>query len=341
VTAASSLDAIPEELRAVASSALAAALGPAQISGLARVSGGASGALTVRVDTPARSVLLRLETGLNARSNPNHYACMRAAAEAGIAPPLHFVDADRGVAVMEFVAQRPLQAYPGGPPALVRELGALIRRLQERAVFPPAEIRYTDLVRRMLAFVVQSRVFADGLLAPHADGLERICDAYPWDDRALVSSHNDPNPRNVLFDGARLWLVDWETAYRNDPLTDLAVVTHELAATPDLQQQLVRSWLGRDPDRATMARLVLLRQLTRMFFACALFRHFARIPGRPPDADLTALSAEQFISAIQAGRLRVGTPEVLYAFAKMFLAGFLHELTAPDFQQALASARGG
>jgi len=325
----------------VASSALAAALGSAEPPALARVTGGASGALTYRVDATDRPYLLRLETGLNARTNPNHYACMRAAAEAGIAPPLRFVDPDRGVAVMEFIEQRPLQAYPGGPPALVRELGALVRRLQERAVFPPAEIRYTDLIHRMLTFVVQSRVFADGLLAPHGEGLERICDAYPWDDGALVSSHNDPNPRNVLFDGARLWLVDWETAYRNDPLTDLAVVTHELAAASDLQRQLVRSWLGREPDRATLARLVLMRQLTRMFFACALFRHFAGIPGRPPDSDLTPLSAEQFISAIQTGRLKLGTPEVLYAFAKMFLAGFLDELTAPGFDEALAAARGG
>ena len=325
----------------MARSALAAALGSAQISALECVTGGASGALTYRVEAAGRSVFLRLETGLNARTNPNHYACMRAAADAGIAPPLHYVDAERGVAVMGFIVQCPLQAVPGGPPALVRELGALIRRLQDQAVFPAAEIRYTDLVRRLLAFLVESRVFADGLLAPHLDGLERICDAYPWNDAALVSSHNDPNPRNVLFDGTRLWLVDWETAYQNDPLTDLAVVTHELAPSAELQRELVRSWLGREPDRATEARLVLMRQLSRMFFACVLFRRFAGIPGRPPDSDLTPLTPGQFVSALQTGRLRLGTLEVLYAFGKMFLAGFLDGLRAPGFEDALAIARAG
>ena len=63
-------------------------------------------------------------------------ALLRTMGETGIAPPLRFVDPERGVAVMDFVTQRPLQEYPGGSPALVRDLGALIRRLQESAAFP-------------------------------------------------------------------------------------------------------------------------------------------------------------------------------------------------------------
>jgi thiamine kinase-like enzyme len=39
-----------------------------------------------------------------------------------------------------------------------------------------------------------------------------------------VSSHNDSIPSNILFDGDRLWLIDWESAYRNDPLVDVAIV---------------------------------------------------------------------------------------------------------------------
>jgi len=338
---ASAFDVVPDPLRASARSAIGAVAGQRPVSRLERVTGGASGAATYRVDVAERSYLLRIESGLNARTNPNHYACMRAAAEAGVAPRLHFSDPDHGVAVMDFVTQQPLQSYPGGPPALVSDLGALIRRLQGGAVFPPAEIRYTDLVRRMLEFVVQSRVFADGLLARHVEGFERIRATYPWNDAALVSSHNDPNPRNILFDGTRLWLVDWETAYQNDPLTDVAVVTHELAPTPELQQHLLRSWLGRAPDRATEARLVLMRQVSRMFFACALLRHFANIPGRAPASDLKSLTPQEFVSAIQTGRLRLGTPEVLYEFGKMFLAGFLDELTAPGFEDALAASRAG
>jgi len=65
-------------------------------------------------------------------------------------------------------------------------------------------------------------------LDPHLEGFETIRAAYPWDASALVSSHNDPNPRNILFDGQRLWLVDWELRFRNDPLTDIAILMQEL-----------------------------------------------------------------------------------------------------------------
>src|SRR5262249_61857053 len=114
---------------------------------------------------------------------------------------------------------------------------------------------------------------------------------------------------------------------------------HELPPHPDLPEIPRRSWLGGEPDAPTRARLVLLRQLTRLFFACVLFRHFEGDPSRVPDPDLTALTPQQFVAALQSGRLRVGTPEVLYAFAKMFLAGFLAGLSEPSFDEALARAR--
>lgn len=327
---------VPESLRESARSALAAA-GAARVTALSPVTGGASGALTYRADAGERSLLLRMETGANALQNPDHYACLQAAAEGGIAPPLRFVDPARGVAIMDFVTQRPLAEHPGGAAGAVREMGALIRRLQELPVFPTPGITYRDLVSRMFAFVHGAKVFAAGLLDPHLAAFERIRDAYPWDDAARVASHNDPNPRNILFDGKRLWLVDWETGYRNDSLADVAIVTHELAATAELQEILVRAWLGREPDRGTRARLVLMRQITRIFFASVLFRLFAADPNREPDPSLVALTPAEFVGALQSGRLRLGTPQVLYEFGKMFLAGFAAELGAPGFEESLAA----
>ena len=332
---------IPPDRRALARLAIGAVADSGRVTALGPVTGGASGALTYRVEAGARSYLLRMETGRFAFQNPDHYACMEAAAHAGIAPPLRFVDPKQGIAVMDFVTQHPLQEYPGGSPALMRDLGGLIRRLQDSAAFPAPAIPYFELIRRMLAFVRRSRVFAAGLLDPHQEGFERIGEAYPWNEAARVSSHNDPNPRNILFDGARLWLVDWEGACRNDALTDLAVVTHELAGTPDLQQQLLRSWLGREPDPTTNARLVLMRQLTAMFYACVIFRRFAGESNREPDWDLKALTGAEFTASIAQGRLRLGTPELLYEFGKMFLAGFRDGLTAPGFEEALVAARQG
>ena len=324
---------IASDRRDAARAALAAALGSAPVRALHPLTGGAS-ALAYRVDTDERPYLLRIESSRPGFQSAEHYACMQQAAYAGIAPALRHVDAEHGVAVMDFVVQRPLHEFPGGPPALCRDLGALLRRLQESTAFPVPRIRYLELVGQMLRGVHRSHAFTPGLLDPHVAGFERIRAAYPWDDASLVSSHNDPNPRNVLFDGTRLWLVDWETSFRNDPLVDVAVVSHELAATPELQEVLLRGALGREPDRPERARFALLRQVTRLYFACVIFRGFAE--RAEPDADLTALTPTEFVAAIEAGRLRIGTPELLYQWGKLFLAAFQAGLSDPDFEVALA-----
>jgi len=332
---------VPQARRELARAAVETVLGGRRVTGLEPVAGGASGALTYRVDAEDASYLLRIERGMNALQNPYHYPCMKAAADAGVAPRLHFVDPQQGVALMDFVAQRPLHEYPGGAPALVRDMGALVRRLQDSSSFPSPGISYPDLIERMFGFVRDAKVFAPGLLDPHWEGFQRIREAYRWDGEALVSSHNDPNPRNILFDGSRLWLVDWETSCSNDPLTDPAVLSHELAATRELQDVLLRSWLGREPEPVTRARFVLMQQLTRLYFASVLFRLFTADAARAPDSDLKALTPAEFVAALQNGRLRLGTPEVLYEFGKMFLAGFRDALAAPGFEDALAAARAG
>ena len=79
-----------------------------------------------------------------------------------------------------------------------------------------------------------------GVLDPHVARLEQLREAYDAGLAGLVSSHNDPVPSNILFDGKRLWLIDWESAYRNDPLVDVAIVLDNLARSPELEDRFAR-----------------------------------------------------------------------------------------------------
>ena len=186
-----------------------------------------------------------------------------------------------------------------------------------------------------------SGLFAPGLLDRHQEGFERIRQSYPWDDGALVSSHNDPHPGNILFDGQRLWLIDWETAYRNDPLVDVAVFTLFLAGSAELEGLLLQSWLGRTPDRTLRARLVLIRQLVRLFYGCAASLHAADLPDLVPETDLAALTPAEFSAAVDEGRLVAGAPQTQRIGGKVALATFLAVLGTPAFEEALAVARQG
>jgi aminoglycoside phosphotransferase (APT) family kinase protein len=332
---------VPEPQREPARSALAAVFGPAGVTAIERVSGGASGALTYRVEAEGRSFFLRIEARLDAPfRNPHQYDCMRIAAEAGIAPPLRYADAGTGTAIMDFMPTRPLTDYPGGPPALARDLGRLVARLQQTSPFP-AHFEFPKIVAWLLGHLRTSGLFADGLLDAHAAGFERIREAYVWDPAECVSSHNEPNPNNVIFDGERLWLIDWESACRNDRLTDVAILTQYLVPAPELQAALVESWLGRPPDAYLSARLTLMRQLTRLYYAGLLFSVAARGARAEPETDLSAPTPAEFGAAVAAGRHTPGSPETMCVLGKMSLAAFRAGLDDPGFEESLAIARAG
>src|ERR1700744_4362504 len=97
-------DSIPAHRREDVDRALRFAFGTTAISGLTTRRGGLSSALVYRAVVRGRPCLIRAETVRDGFRDPvRHYACLGIAAEAGIAPPLRFADADRGVAIMDFI----------------------------------------------------------------------------------------------------------------------------------------------------------------------------------------------------------------------------------------------
>jgi hypothetical protein len=221
--------AIAEDRRATALTAISSVADPASVTGVSPTTAGASGSSTLRVDADSGAYLLRLEAGRRGFQNPaRSYPCLRVAAAAGIAPVVHYADEDAGVLLMDFVVERPLASFPGGEQALVRALGHMVGQLQATAPFPPVTDDFGALVEALLDLVRDGGLFASGVLDGHVRGLARVRAEYPRPS-ALVSAHNDINPRNVLFDGERLWLVYWELAFRNDPLADVANIANNFS----------------------------------------------------------------------------------------------------------------
>jgi Ser/Thr protein kinase RdoA (MazF antagonist) len=335
------VDRLPQDRRERARSALTAAFGRSPVTSLEPITSGAS-ASSYRIEVAGRPYLLRLESPRRDEVRDPHraYLCLRAAAEAGVAPAVRHADPAAAVAITDFVQERPMSGYPGGAPAVAHDLGTLVARLQAIPGFPPV-FDYPSMIAILLGRLLASGLFAPGLLDHHRQGFERIRDAYRWNSETLVSSHNDLNPGNILFDGNRLWLVDWETAYRNDPLVDVATLSTFFAATPELEAALLGSWLGRQPGRLLCARLVLMRQLVRLFYGCAAsLNAFNTSAGMTPAADLGVLTREQFRDAIARGQLVAGSPEAQRIVGKMALASFLADLATPELEEALIVARG-
>jgi aminoglycoside phosphotransferase (APT) family kinase protein len=327
-------EALSESQRDAAHEALGRVLGSVPVDAVSPLSGGATAAAIFRVDAGGRRYLLRIEGPASPLRNTHQYVSLRIAAEAGIAPRLHYFDEAARVAVIDFVAQQPLSAFPGGPPALARALGELLKRLRATPVFPYF-VDYPDIVARLWAHVCRTGLFASGVLDAVNERLAQIRQSYVWGRNQSVSSHNDSIPANILFDGKQLWMVDWESAYRNDPLVDVAIISDNLARTPELEAALLQAWLGRMPDEALRARLKLVRALTRLYYAGVLFSASATFPRGVPDADIAALTLPAFREAVCSGRLKPGAAETKHILGKMFLAAFLTGCPTPGFDAAV------
>lgn len=314
--------------------AIAAAFGTAPIGTVTPLTGGASGASPFRIEVGDRRYLVRVEGVPSPLRNPHQYGSLRIAAEAGIAPRVHYVDEAARVVVTDFVEQRPLALYPGGPRGLAQALGALLARLQATPAFPHF-VDYPVIVGRLFAHVCRTGLFAAGVLDPYVESLEHLSQAYASGAAGLVSSHNDLIPSNILFDGERLWLIDWESAYRNDPLVDVSTVLDTLAPSSELEEVVLQVWLGRAPDEALHARLAVVRALTRLYYAGVLLSASAAASGAMSDTDLAAPTRAELQQATREGRLTPGAPPTKHILGKMFLASFFSDVPSPGFDAAV------
>jgi aminoglycoside phosphotransferase (APT) family kinase protein len=286
---------IPEAKRPAVERALIAAFGTAQTDAVIPLSGGLSGALVYRIRVGGIAYLLRIEGARDAFRDPDRwYVCMRRAAEAFLAPRVRYACAQDGVAIMDFIPEQSLSyEYAGTRSDMITELAQAVRALHATPGFPPM-MDYMDGMEGVLG-----QLQATGLVRPEAlaEPLARYAElaaiyrGLPVD---LVSSHNDLNPRNILYDGTRLWLIDWESSFRADRWVDLASLANFFTTDAAEEDLLLKVYFGEAPDAARRARMFLARQINHMFYG-AIFLSGAA--AERPDARLqaTGLAAPSYL----------------------------------------------
>jgi thiamine kinase-like enzyme len=66
----------------------------------------------------------------------------------------------------------------------------------------------------------------------------------------LVFAHNDLLPANLIDDGRRLWLIDWDYAGFNSPLFDLGGLAANNGLSPAQEAAMLSRYFDRPPDAA-------------------------------------------------------------------------------------------
>jgi aminoglycoside phosphotransferase (APT) family kinase protein len=330
----------PPSLQGAVDRALMTAFGTAELDSVSALSGGLSGAMVFRIRVGGIDYALRLTLSRDAIRDPvRGFACLRIAAGVGLSPAVRYADAESGVAITDFVAARPLSDYPREGGGLIVELAQAIRVLHQAPDFPPL-VDYLAGVQGLL-----DRLIASGLLASEATRDLAACYAdlaarYRTRPSDLVSSHNDLNPGNIVSDGRRLWLIDWEAAFLADRYVDLATAANWFDRGPRTAALLLRTYFNREPTAQEQARFEVMRTVNHVFAgAVFLSGAAAERPGAAlDDPTLAAPPLGELHAGLASGGFAFDAWENRVTYGKARLARALADLKTDALARALEIA---
>jgi aminoglycoside phosphotransferase (APT) family kinase protein len=331
---------IPELKKAAVARALTETFGVSECEDIRRLNTEKhTSAYAFRIVVRERPYLLRVITRTDANTDPTRqFTCMKIAAEAGLAPRVLYTSIEDRVSLIDFVQARPLPASE----AAVR-LAVTLRALHALPPFPALLNDYdtspTFLLRRTPLRDGFIQRFQDARILPPSETGEliqlyaQVAGVYRRDDSDLVSSHNDLKPENLVFDGERVWLVDWEAAFQNDRYSDLAVMAN-FVVTNDAEEQIyLRTYFGESVDEYRLARYYLMRQVVHMFYTMAFM--LSGSAGRPVELALNAAAFRAFHDRMWAGDVSLADVGTKVEYGKIHLNQLLENTRGRRFQEAL------
>ena len=330
---------IAETKRASVLAGLKAAFGATGLDGEPTVlSGGLSGAVLLRIRVGGIDYVLKIEGPPGPFSDMGQaYACMGIAAELMLAPRVWHADPAGGVAILDLVPQKPFSEHHGGRDGLLVELGQTLRTLHQAPRFP----RALDVLESVDAFIspqALSNLVPSAQLEALFAGHGRLRAAYRTRDGDRVSSHLDLNPANILFDGRRIWLIDWYSAFVADRYSDLASLVNWLASDPASEARLTSTYFGAPMDENQAARLYLMRQSNHLFLgAMFLMGAAAERPEAVGPEDISAgPDLEALRDQLKTGRFAMTDYKNRVAYGRARLAEALGNMQGEAFRSALA-----
>lgn len=175
----------------------------------------------------------------------NELAASRAAHAAGLSPEV--VHAEPGAIVLRYIEGRTLTPQLVREPAMLERIVLLIKRCH---VEMPRHLRGPALVFWVFHAVRDYAASLRELQSPHVDRLSSLMDCAAHLERVvgaieLVYGHNDLLAGNLIDDGSRLWLIDWDYGGFNTPLFDLGGLASNNELTQAQAGWVLERYFGR------------------------------------------------------------------------------------------------
>lgn len=222
---------------------------------------------TYRVDVDGEAYVVRIAaSGTEVLGVDRHreYRCTLAASRAGVAPKVVCSLPDEGILVTRFIEGRVLSPEAVMPPDVLERVVRSMRRYHGGPAFAGTFSPFRTLEDYRSAASLTDAPLPEDLDALYRSvaGIETALQRKP---APLRPCHNDLWGPNLIDDGERVWIVDWEYAGMGDPDFDLASFAIHHLVSDEGDEALLRAYLGQVPayprqvPGSALARLKLMR----------------------------------------------------------------------------------
>jgi thiamine kinase-like enzyme len=216
-------------------------------------------------------------------------AAHRAAAAAGLAPGLAAVKLPEGHCAYRYVDGVVLDPDAMRSRGLVGQVGHTLRRMHHAEAIEGRWSVFDD-VRRYLGIARRERLSLPDDIDALVAALDDVEGAFRRAGVGDALCHNDLQLQNFIFDGERLWVIDWEYAGMGNLYFDLGGFSVNAELDAHEQEELLDAYFGA-VRRADQARVAL------MTFASAMREATWAVIAKPVltlDWDYDAWAAEYF-----------------------------------------------
>ena len=185
----------------------------------------------------------------------NEYRNSVAAAASGAAPAVTDYLPGEGVLVVAWVEGRTFNEDDVGSAANLPRIAEVCRVLHSGPAFVNGFDMF-DIQARYLSLVRERGFRLPPRYEEFAPQVERMKAAMAISPEARVPCNNDLLAANIIDDGARLWLIDYEYSGNNEASFELGNIWSESTLPEDALDVLVSSyWQRDDPAKVARARL--------------------------------------------------------------------------------------
>jgi thiamine kinase-like enzyme len=288
---------------------------------------GLSGAAVFKITVHGSPYVLRVITRTETRDKPEYYfECLQAGAKAGLAPRILYLDIEDKISITDFVED---QYFP--LPGARIKMADTLRDLHAIPKFS-YQLNYLDASDSFLQKFLASDIVPQNAIKDLLESYKRIVNVYPRNDPDnFVSCHNDVKRDNIIFDGIRPWLVDWEAARLNDRYVDLAAIANFVVKNDKDETDFLKRYFGESFDEYKQARFFLMSQVIHIF----CFTLCSISVGKAIDINMSTPGFHQFHDRLWNGEVNLANDDEKLHYALIHLKELLNNMQTRRFDESL------